>query len=162
MTTHAHDNDASTSTTHDNNDVVSSIYAMSYPALTGGVVTQGHTNYCASRGHATHTVEGVVQGTCPRCGAGTATRAQGTPSTSTDVEAASDPIVWVCTDCMILDVNHDTSGLSDERVSELWTTYSGWAVYVGDEGTDLDFSTTPCVACGTHLAGARHAYAPSV
>lgn len=42
--------------------------AMSFPALEGGVVTQGHANYCAEHGHATHTFDGKVQPYCPRCG----------------------------------------------------------------------------------------------
>lgn len=43
-------------------------YALSYPALNGDVVTQGHTDYCRDHGHATHKVDGVVQDRCPRCG----------------------------------------------------------------------------------------------
>lgn len=44
-------------------------YATSFPVLTHDAVTQGHTDYCAERGHATHTVGEVVSPFCPRCGA---------------------------------------------------------------------------------------------
>lgn len=44
-------------------------YGMSYPALNGEVVTQGHADYCEANGHATHTVNGVAQPRCPRCDA---------------------------------------------------------------------------------------------
>ena len=44
------------------------IYRLSYPAVTGDTVTQGHADYCAAHGHGTYTVNGVVQGWCPRCG----------------------------------------------------------------------------------------------
>jgi hypothetical protein len=43
-------------------------YAMSYPAINGETVTQGHADYCAEHGHGTYKVGGVDQGTCPRCG----------------------------------------------------------------------------------------------
>lgn len=39
-----------------------------YPALDGRPVTQGHADICQREGHATHTVDGVDTGTCPRCG----------------------------------------------------------------------------------------------
>lgn len=32
------------------------------------VVTEGHAAYCREHGHATYTVDGVVQDYCPRCG----------------------------------------------------------------------------------------------
>lgn len=41
---------------------------MSYPALNGEPVTEGHARYCQESGHATHTVDGVTTGRCPRCG----------------------------------------------------------------------------------------------
>lgn len=34
----------------------------------GRVVMQGHADYCAENGHARHTVDGVEQVFCPRCG----------------------------------------------------------------------------------------------
>lgn len=43
-------------------------YALSYPSITGETVTQGHVDYCKTKGHATHTVDGVAQIHCPRCG----------------------------------------------------------------------------------------------
>ena len=49
-------------------------HAMSYPALEGRPVTQGHADYCARRGHATHVEDGVLSPFCPRCGANTAPR----------------------------------------------------------------------------------------
>jgi hypothetical protein len=57
-----------------------SYFAMSFPALNGEVVMQGHADYCAEHGHATHTVkraDGVthfVAINCPRCGASTRDR----------------------------------------------------------------------------------------
>lgn len=42
--------------------------ASNYPALSGDVVTEGHARICRERGHATHTVNGVESGRCPRCG----------------------------------------------------------------------------------------------
>jgi hypothetical protein len=50
-------------------------FAMTFPALNGEVVTQGHADYCAANGHASHTVvnsTGDVTDSsahCPRCGA---------------------------------------------------------------------------------------------
>lgn len=43
-------------------------YANSFPILTHDVVTQGHSDYCAEHGHATHEVAGVESPFCPRCG----------------------------------------------------------------------------------------------
>lgn len=42
--------------------------ALSYPALNGEVVTEAHAAYCVDKGHAVHTVDGVEQAMCPRCG----------------------------------------------------------------------------------------------
>jgi hypothetical protein len=47
---------------------VASRYATSFPVLSHDVVTQGHADYCAEHGHATHTVDEVVSPFCPRCG----------------------------------------------------------------------------------------------
>lgn len=44
------------------------LYANDMASLKGEVVTQGHADYCAAHGHATHTVDGVDSGVCPRCG----------------------------------------------------------------------------------------------
>ncbi|MBB5833426.1 hypothetical protein [Kribbella italica] len=38
------------------------------PALAGEVVTEFHARICREVGHATHTVDGIDQGVCPRCG----------------------------------------------------------------------------------------------
>lgn len=43
-------------------------FAMTFPALNGEVVTQGHADYCAANGHATHKIDGAIQDRCPRCG----------------------------------------------------------------------------------------------
>lgn len=56
------------------------MYALSTPAISGGAVTQGHTDYCGANGHATYTVAGVDQGMCPRCGEVTATKSYTTDS----------------------------------------------------------------------------------
>jgi hypothetical protein len=42
--------------------------ANQFPALNGETVTEAHAAFCAERGHATHTVDGVDTGVCPRCG----------------------------------------------------------------------------------------------
>ncbi len=42
-------------------------YAMDYSARENGWATQGAADYCTRNGHATLTVDGVVQGYCPRC-----------------------------------------------------------------------------------------------
>lgn len=61
-------------------------YATSFPAASMSddyldrVVTQGHADYCAERGHATYTKDDVVQDFCPRCGAVTAEQEQVTPT----------------------------------------------------------------------------------
>ena len=39
-----------------------------YPAAAGTGVTERHVKTCAQIGHATHYVDGVDNGTCPRCG----------------------------------------------------------------------------------------------
>ena len=44
------------------------MYALSYPAATGEVITQGHADYCAANGCATLTEYGIVASFCPRCG----------------------------------------------------------------------------------------------
>lgn len=55
--------------------------ATDYAALNGSTVTQAHTNYCKSNGHAMHTIDGADQGVCPRCGEVTVTVKAGTPAT---------------------------------------------------------------------------------
>lgn len=42
--------------------------ANDFPIIDGRPVTEAHARICADRGHATHTVDGVVSGICPRCG----------------------------------------------------------------------------------------------
>ena len=42
---------------------------LDFPAVNGRPVTQAHANLCETRGHATHTVNGVDSDLCPRCGA---------------------------------------------------------------------------------------------
>lgn len=44
-------------------------YTLSYPALNGQTITEGHAQYCRDNGHAVHTVDGVKSTLCPRCGA---------------------------------------------------------------------------------------------
>lgn len=53
---------------------ISSPFARSFPAISTSenwhdrVVCQGHADYCAENGHASHTIDGIVQPRCPRCG----------------------------------------------------------------------------------------------
>jgi predicted RNA-binding Zn-ribbon protein involved in translation (DUF1610 family) len=42
--------------------------SLDFPALEGRVVTEAHSRVCTERGHATHTIDGVSSGSCPRCG----------------------------------------------------------------------------------------------
>lgn len=42
-------------------------YALDYTALETGWATQGAADYCTANGHATHRVDGVDTGICPRC-----------------------------------------------------------------------------------------------
>jgi hypothetical protein len=44
------------------------INKLDYPAAMGGVVTEGHAQYCRDNGHATHESDGVLSPLCPRCG----------------------------------------------------------------------------------------------
>ncbi len=44
-------------------------FKMSYPAINGETVTQGHADYCATNGHATYIKDDVESQFCPRCGA---------------------------------------------------------------------------------------------
>lgn len=39
-----------------------------FPALNNEPVTERHARICREQGHATHTVDGVDTGVCPRCG----------------------------------------------------------------------------------------------
>lgn len=69
-----------------------------------------------------------------------------------------------CGDCVIVIANDDTSGMTDERATEVRagiarTSSDGSNVVVAcqeDEGTCEDFSSRPCDVCGTSLAGDRH------
>lgn len=45
--------------------------ALETPALHGDVVTEAHAQMCREHGHMTHTVDGVTQHVCPRCGEST-------------------------------------------------------------------------------------------
>ena len=48
------------------------MYGTDFPILSDtfpdNVVTEGHVRYCRNNGHATHTIDDVVQDRCPRCG----------------------------------------------------------------------------------------------
>lgn len=43
-------------------------YRTDYAAAAGRPVQEGHAAACATHGHAAHTVDGIDQGVCPRCG----------------------------------------------------------------------------------------------
>ena len=43
-------------------------FRMSWPALQGEVIQQGHADACALYGHATWHLDGQLQPRCPRCG----------------------------------------------------------------------------------------------
>jgi len=63
------------------------VNAPSMAALNLEPVTERHARWCREHGHATHTVNGVVQGECPRCG---------TVSTHTHT---ADLFNWQCRHC---------------------------------------------------------------
>lgn len=44
------------------------VFGMTFPAIDGGVITEGHRKYCAEFKHATYTIDGVDTPNCPRCG----------------------------------------------------------------------------------------------
>lgn len=72
-----------------------SLFAMSFPALNGEWVLQGHADYCTANGHATHKVDGVLSPYCPRCGDTLP------PESAPAVEAESAPVYtyqWEDTD----------------------------------------------------------------
>lgn len=64
----------------------------------------------------------------------------------------------ICDDCAMWHANADLSGVDDpERVAEVQACDSMFAVDCGDESEFCDaFSTAPCDACRTRLAGSRH------
>lgn len=41
---------------------------ITFAALAGQPVTEAHARHCRDHGHATHTINGVGTGVCPRCG----------------------------------------------------------------------------------------------
>ena len=43
-------------------------YKLSYPAIAGEAVTEGHIAFCEKEGHASCYVDGVRISLCPRCG----------------------------------------------------------------------------------------------
>lgn len=43
-------------------------FRMSYPAINGEVITEGHARCCREHGHATLKEDGVLSAMCPRCG----------------------------------------------------------------------------------------------
>lgn len=47
---------------------VSNRLGWAFAALAGDAVTEQHLRYCRKHGHAIHSVNGVVQPRCPRCG----------------------------------------------------------------------------------------------
>lgn len=50
-------------------DFDAAVYGRTFPALDGGTVTQGHADWCAKHGHATHKVDGELASMyCIRCG----------------------------------------------------------------------------------------------
>jgi len=74
-----------------------------------------------------------------------------------------DDDLWVCVDCMIVAVNGDYSGLTDERCEEVDAGLEGTGGYVvpnfdGSETDDgiREFSWSPCHCCGSELGGSRH------
>lgn len=71
----------------------------------------------------------------------------------------AEPDYWVCTDCLMVIVNADDSGVPDDLVDAVHAGVEriGNVAYVGDENTDHDFSSRRCNCCLSTLGGARHA-----
>lgn len=73
--------------------------------------------------------------------------------------------VWACADCLLWLVNaqpnpewseddqNEHVGRIDERFPDQLL------IYVGDEVTDVEFSTLRCDTCGSPLAGSRYRFA---
>jgi hypothetical protein len=75
--------------------------------------------------------------------------------------------LWLCPDCTIAEVNGDYSGMSDERAEKVAAGIERLVAEVGPlsanwdetgEGIN-DFTSRPCDACGTRLAGERNRFA---
>lgn len=160
MRTHAHDT-LTTFTTHHDNDVVS-ITPRAHLVIFGREVdaSEGNVNGALIAWQLDADAR-AVQGMSPSPYGQLWERvASATYMPAQTVEATPDmdTYMYVCTDCMLADVNRDFSGVDEDRAAELWSVPGTVGVYVGDEDRDLDFGTMPCAACDTHLAGARHLY----
>jgi hypothetical protein len=81
--------------------------------------------------------------------------------------------VWLCSDCMIVQVNDDATGIESEArveavyrgLRELADSHPNPTAHVSmhfdpetGDGCE-DFSACACGACGTRLAGARYRFA---
>lgn len=73
--------------------------------------------------------------------------------------------IQLCTDCMILAVNGDESGLTAERAAQCYAGLEALGPHLVEafdsesgEGEE-EFSNMPCEACGTGLSGARYEFA---
>lgn len=62
-----------------------------FPALEGRTVQQRHVDCCAEHGHATHTIDGVAQPVCPRCGEVTDPAAKPEPQRAEEVAVKPEP-----------------------------------------------------------------------
>lgn len=61
---------------------------------------------------------------------------------------------YICGDCAMFHANGDLSGIDDaDRIAEIEAC--NVPVFVGDDV--VDFSWSPCGACGTRLGGTRFA-----
>ena len=129
-------------------------YGTEFPAITGGIVCQGHTDYCSEHGHATHTVDGVDTGRCPRCGE---LKAPAAPAAVTPVRADSvqantpvtgycgaNPVIYVRAvkpapaafpDCVVVTWVTADGGTFDEIVSNARTIYTATAPIQDHPGT---------------------------
>lgn len=73
---------------------------------------------------------------------------------------APEPDGWVCTDCALIIASNDDSGIADPQAHRAamtaHSTRTGIPAASWIVGDDEDsFSTAPCSACGSTLAGAR-------
>jgi hypothetical protein len=93
------------------------VVTVQFPALSGDVVTTAHTRICELQGHATHTVDGVDTGRCPRCGdlKAPAAPVKGDPSTWTEDAAHT----W--TDCSAADTAAGEHHYTVKATGECWS-----------------------------------------
>lgn len=72
--------------------------------------------------------------------------------------ALTEPDYWICTDCLMVLENGDSSGVPDELLADVLAGVKDFppVCYSGDDDTDRDFSSRWCDCCRSMLAGSRY------